>query len=69
MGATAAVDWRPAPLPDIPIHHIHGGADLIIPVHRTQADVIVPGAGHLLNLTHANVVNLFIMDRITSGVK
>jgi pimeloyl-ACP methyl ester carboxylesterase len=64
-GAWAAATWEPAPFPRVRIHHIHGGADRIIPVHRVRSDVIVSGAGHLLNLTHARVVNAFIMSRIT----
>lgn len=63
-GARAAVTWRPAGHPAVPVHHIHGGSDLIIPVRRVRPDVIVEGAGHLLNLTHADVVNAFILERI-----
>jgi len=63
-GAWAAVTWRPATPPAVPIHHIHGGSDLIIPVQRVRPDVIVSGAGHLVNLTHADAVNAFIISRI-----
>jgi pimeloyl-ACP methyl ester carboxylesterase len=65
-GAWAAATWDPPALPRVPIHHIHGGSDLIIPVQRVRADVIVKGAGHLVNLTHADAVNAFIMSRIAA---
>ncbi|HSV14716.1 MAG TPA: alpha/beta hydrolase [Tepidisphaeraceae bacterium] len=68
-GAWAAATWDPPALPAVPIHHIHGGSDLIIPVQRVRADVIVKGAGHLLNLTHADAVNAFIMSRIQDTLK
>lgn len=37
--------------------HIHGGADRIIPPEVAHADVIVPGAGHLMLFNHAAAVN------------
>lgn len=37
--------------------HIHGGADRIIPPSIARADVLVPGAGHLMIFDHADKVN------------
>ena len=44
----------------MPIHHIHGGDDRLIPVRRVNPDRVVEGAGHLLNLTHPDAVNDFL---------
>lgn len=41
----------------IPIHHVHGARDRVIPVHRVKPDCVIAGAGHLLNVTHADAVN------------
>jgi pimeloyl-ACP methyl ester carboxylesterase len=45
-----------------PVRHIHGDRDRIIPVRRVNADRIVPGAGHLLTLTHPDAVNDFLAN-------
>jgi len=52
---------------DCPIHHIHGECDRILPVRYGQPDRVIAGAGHLLNLTHADQVNQYIRE-ICSGV-
>ena len=44
----------------MPICHIHGDRDRLIPLHRVRPDHVVPGAGHLLNLTHGEAVNAFL---------
>lgn len=44
----------------MPIHHVHGDRDRLIPVRRVRPDRIVAGAGHLLNITHPDAVNDFI---------
>ena len=36
---------------------IHGADDPVIPVRKVQPDVVIPGAGHLVNWTHAERVN------------
>ena len=54
--------WRhPSPLA-CPIHHIHGAKDKVIPVRKACPDRVVPGGGHLINLTHAPEVNRFILE-------
>ena len=45
---------------DVPVHHIHGAQDHILPPQYTRPDVIVPGAGHVLSLSHAEEVNRFL---------
>ena len=46
----------------MPVFHVHGERDRIIPARRVRADRIITGAGHLLNVTHADAVNQFIVD-------
>lgn len=58
----AVLGWRgPAAIP-CPVFQIHGAADRVIPAARTRADRVVPGGGHLINLTHAEAVNRFIAE-------
>ena len=62
----AMLDWEAPPDLACPIHHIHGDRDHLIPLPnvRENVDVIVPGGGHVINVTHADVVNRFILDRV-----
>jgi pimeloyl-ACP methyl ester carboxylesterase len=52
----------------MPIHHVHGDRDRLIPIRRVRADRVITGAGHLLNVTHADSVNKFIADVEQHGV-
>jgi pimeloyl-ACP methyl ester carboxylesterase len=61
--ATAVFSWPGAGELSMPVHHIHGDRDRLIPVRRVKADCVVRGAGHLLNLTHVDAVNEFILSR------
>lgn len=63
FGGRAMLDWTAPPL-DCPIHHIHGQHDLMIPVKNVSPDVVIPGGGHVINVTHAQQVNHFIESRI-----
>jgi pimeloyl-ACP methyl ester carboxylesterase len=47
----------------MPVHHIHGDRDRVIPIGLVKADHVIAGAGHLLTMTHADQVN-----RILSGL-
>ena len=52
--ATSAVlGWRPRPeLKRIPTLHIHGDCDTTLPLRYVHPDVVIPGGGHVLPLTH-----------------
>jgi pimeloyl-ACP methyl ester carboxylesterase len=52
-----------------PVFHIHGSADRIIPCRKVKPDVIVPGAGHLVNVTHAEPVNTFLAERMKAVLR
>jgi pimeloyl-ACP methyl ester carboxylesterase len=56
----AIMRWDPAPLEGIPVFHIHGGRDLIIPARRVKPDAFIPDGGHMINLTHSQEVDSFI---------
>lgn len=56
----AVLAWRPGPLEAVPVFHIHGERDALIPARRVRADEIVSGGGHMINLTHAERVNAFV---------
>ena len=59
--------WRaPEALP-CPVHVIHGEVDRIIPVAGVDPDEVVPGGGHLINLTHAEQINRFLRRHLTEG--
>src|SRR5204862_359360 len=45
----------------MPVLHIHGDRDRLIPLRRVKPDRVIRGAGHLLNLTHPDAVNDFIL--------
>ena len=64
----AVLEWeqRSPPL-DVPVHHIHGRRDHVLPVGRTRADVIVEGAGHVLSLRHPHAVNEFLQSRMAQA--
>ena len=46
----------------VPVLHIHGDRDHLLPARFTRPDVLVPGGGHLLTLTHPDAVNAFLRD-------
>jgi pimeloyl-ACP methyl ester carboxylesterase len=52
--------------PEVPVYQIHGGRDRLIPLIPGEPDHVIPAGGHLINLTHADEVNAFIMERIRS---
>ena len=57
----AVLRWDPDPDGwSMPVHQIHGNRDRVLPHYLTRPDVLVPGAGHLLPLTHPQAVNDFL---------
>jgi pimeloyl-ACP methyl ester carboxylesterase len=64
---SAILRWRPEPLGQIPLYHIHGARDRVIPVHTLSPTHIIPDGGHLINVTHARQVNAFL-EEIVSNV-
>jgi pimeloyl-ACP methyl ester carboxylesterase len=56
----AILRWQPTPLEGVPVFHIHGSRDPLIPARRVEPDVMIPNGGHLINVSHADEVNAFI---------
>jgi len=51
--ARVAGAWQGVALPpNLPAFQIHGSHDRLMPAKRSGADTVVPGAGHLLPITH-----------------
>ncbi|HEX5244491.1 MAG TPA: alpha/beta hydrolase [Tepidisphaeraceae bacterium] len=59
----ALLTWQPPSL-SCPVLQIHGECDSTFAHSRSQADVVVRNAGHLLTLTHADQVNAFISSAL-----
>jgi pimeloyl-ACP methyl ester carboxylesterase len=65
----AALGWRPsAAARRVRVLQIHGAADETLPVRYTRPDVVVPGGGHLLPLTHPTEVNEFLRQGMSQAV-
>ena len=62
--ARAIAGWRGAEALDVPVLHLHGAEDRIVPARGVDADIVVHGAGHLVNLTHPTAVNDFLAQEI-----
>ncbi len=60
----AMMDWSLDEAISVPIHHIHGTRDLLIPARNVTPDRWVSGAGHLPSLTHASAVNAFLAEQV-----
>jgi pimeloyl-ACP methyl ester carboxylesterase len=63
-GAKQIMRWNAPAHPPCRVHWIHGSADHIVPANRVTPDVLVPGAGHFLNVSHPKEVNAFIESRL-----
>lgn len=50
-----------------PVLRIHGSGDRIVPAEGVSTDLLVRGGGHLLNLTHPEVVNAFLREALGSA--
>jgi pimeloyl-ACP methyl ester carboxylesterase len=61
---SAILGWNPPPLADVPLFHIHGRRDRLIPAWRVTPDLLIPNGGHLINITHEDEVNEFIRKAI-----
>lgn len=64
---TAILHWEPSAPPGVPVRQIHGRRDLLIPAANVEADEVIPGGGHLINITHAAEVNAFIRDALAGS--
>jgi pimeloyl-ACP methyl ester carboxylesterase len=56
----AVLQWHPRRAPRAPVYQIHGIDDHVIPASEVDTNLEIPGAGHLVNLTHPEAVNQFL---------
>jgi len=63
-GARAILRWPGVEDPGVPVHHIHGDADAVMPISRVRPDRVVAGAGHLLAATHGDIVSSYLAERM-----
>ena len=54
--ARAIFEWPGCPDPGVPVLHIHGRRDRVIPAAKVAADVWVDGCGHVPSMTHPQEV-------------
>jgi pimeloyl-ACP methyl ester carboxylesterase len=59
------IEWAGAEnMGSTPIFQIHGAKDLVLPAKNAQPDVVVPGAGHALSMSHPDEVTAFLKSFI-----
>lgn len=66
QGAVCA-DWRDPFDPPIPVHVLHGRRDWVIPMDRAARPDVIDDGRHLINLTHAAVVNRWLAECAGDG--
>lgn len=66
-GIEAILSWRPTPV-TVPVYHIHGSHDRLIPLRLVRPDRVVPGGGHLLTLTHPQEVTTFLAEAVSTAL-
>ena len=59
-GARALLQWPGVERLSVPVSHIHGGRDWVIPARGVSPDVVVPCGSHVLTLSHPREVNEFL---------
>ena len=62
----AILGWVPSDPPAVPVLQIHGERDRIMPARLVDSDEVIPGGGHLINLTHPRQVNDFMIRALES---
>ena len=58
----AIFSWEGVSELPMPIRHVHGDRDGLIPIRRVHPDDVITGGGHLLNLTHTGAINDFLAN-------
>jgi pimeloyl-ACP methyl ester carboxylesterase len=62
----AVLAWRRSQvIRNLPVFQIHSEYDKTLPARLTKPDVVVSGAGHMLPVTHAKIVNEFIRTSLS----
>jgi pimeloyl-ACP methyl ester carboxylesterase len=63
--AQAVLKWKPSPeIANARVCQIHGDRDRVFPIHRADPDCIIPGAGHLISITHSKQVTQYLATKM-----
>ena len=60
----AIVSWRFDGELKAPVYHLHGGRDYVLLLRRVEPDCVVPDAMHMPNMTHADIVNAYLEEKM-----
>jgi len=60
--ARAIIEWEGCEDPGVPVYHIHGDRDWVIPLSRVRPTRIVARGIHVLNFSHPAEVNAFLAE-------
>jgi pimeloyl-ACP methyl ester carboxylesterase len=67
---SAVMGWPGVSEPiDVPVLHIHGECDWVLPARHGTPDHVITGAGHVMNVSHAEDVNRLIAQWMHSACK
>jgi len=68
--ARAILHWQPSEATrKVRLVQIHGDGDWVFPSQLIAADLMIPGARHLVSITHADEVNEYVRKRMESAPK
>ncbi len=63
--AQAILTWKPSPeIANVRVCQIHGDRDRVFPIYRADPDCVVPGAGHLISITHPKQVVQYLSTKM-----
>lgn len=63
--AQAILKWKPSPeISKVRVCQIHGDRDRVFPIHRADPDCVIPGAGHLISITHSKEVMKYLETKM-----
>jgi pimeloyl-ACP methyl ester carboxylesterase len=63
-GGRAIFAWPGRPDPGVPIAHIHGARDWVIPMKHVRPTRVIPDGSHVLNLSHPEEVIRFLREAL-----
>jgi pimeloyl-ACP methyl ester carboxylesterase len=66
-GAQCSTSYQGSHAISVPIHHVHGSDDPLLPLRLVQPNVVIPRGTHLIPITHAPEVARFIAARLPAA--
>lgn len=59
-------DWKSLTAAGVRIHQIHGDRDWAFPPKQAHPDQVIRGGRHLINMTHAEEVNVYLESKMNA---